>query len=94
MLGRRDIHHDGTFVVETYQTNVFLARAYTIILRPDRDRSNGKTRELADRGTEGRQGEPGRTRPKSVIPERFLDVKTSGLWVNLEKDTNWVEINL
>ena len=82
-------------MVETYQTGVFLAQGrYTIILTPDRDRSSGKTSRVGTDDPKAASQNQADTKPESVIPERFFDANTSDLWVNLEKDSNWVEINL
>ncbi len=96
MLGSGGIQQDGTFVIDAYQPNAFLERGrYDIVLRPVRSLWNGKNRGFADQEeSEPAKDKQAETKPNSEIPERFLDVKTSGLWVNLEKDSNWVEINL
>jgi hypothetical protein len=90
------IRPDGRFVINRGQSEENLVRGrYDIIVRPgfsDRREKQAKSQEAGQ--SESAKSEQAETTPKPEIPERYQDVKTSGLWVNLERDSNWVEINL
>lgn len=89
------IRQDGTFAIDPYPPEVFLERGrYNIALvapQPSRAKRIVKISEEASLDPSKQNAEAD---PKFEIPDRFLDAKTSGLWVNLERDSNWVDIEL
>jgi len=94
--GAGGIQSDGSFSIDPNLSSALLERGrYDIVLRPSSSLWQPRHSRLADLEESGsHQDKQAEVKSTLGIPERFSDLETSGLWVNLERDSNWVEIKL
>lgn len=74
-----DITADGSFVIRTFDKNGLPPGDYRVAVRPESFGGSGETTLV---------GQPMKTRRSSVVPEKYHDIRTSGLAITIEKGAN------
>jgi hypothetical protein len=94
--GAGQIDKNGRFKISTMQSTIVLEPGtYRIFFKPPAPASERRRGRLGiPEDNDGSDSTGELAPPKLDLPEKFYQPETSGLWVNIEREPNWIEINL
>jgi hypothetical protein len=91
------IEKNGRFSVTTHHESIALEPgSYRIFFRPPAPKVEPLRAGRLDDPEEkaGADSRPKLADPKPELPDKFYDPETSGLWVVIEREPNWIEIDM
>lgn len=74
-----DITEDGAFIIRTFDKNGIPPGDYRVAVRPE---------SFGGSGDASLVGQPTKSRPRGVVPEKYHDIRTSGVEVTVKRGAN------